>query len=363
MRLLIPLAALALLTGRLSADTALYVSVAGAKRIALYKINPDTGKLTHQADTATAGEPGALTVDPDKRFLFAAIRSAGKLSAFRIGAGGKLTPVNTVPAGADPAHIATDRSGRFLLTAYYVAAKVTVHAVGKDGALSKEPVQTVRTADKAHAIVPDPFNRFVFVPHTGPNAIFQFAFRPRTGKLTPGSVPRLKTPDKTGPRHLAFHPKKDIAYVVNEQGSSVTAYKLDTKSGTLTAVQTVPTLPRGYKGSNSTAEIKVHPTGKFLYASNRGHDSIACFALDKCGRLSALLHIPTEQTPRSFDLSPDGKFLYAAGESSGKVAGYRIDARTGGLKRLGAAYAVGKTPWWVLAVELPKPRTRGSRRF
>jgi 6-phosphogluconolactonase len=335
------------------ADTCLYVSIAGEQKIALYGLDPAEGKLTHKADVPTDGEPGALAGDPGRHFLFASLRSAGNLASFRIDrVTGNLTHVNTVPAGADPAYLATDRNGRFLLTAYYQAGKVTVHAVGKDGTLGDRPLQTVTTAEKAHAVVPDPSNRFAFVPHTGPNAIFQFTFDPNTGKLTASNPARLETPKDTGPRHLVFHPSKALAYVDNEQGSSVTAYALDTKAGTLKALQTESTLPKDFGAANACAEIKVHPSGKFLYASNRGHDSIACFALDDDGRLRATGQTPTERTPRSFDLDPSGTFLFAAGEGSGKVLTYRIDPKNGELNRL-ETYEVGKAPWWVMAVDLP----------
>jgi 6-phosphogluconolactonase len=357
-RFLIALAVL-ILASAARADTFVYVSVAAEKRIAVYHLDPESGKLTHRDDCKVDdGEPGALTVDPGKRFLLAAIRSTGKLASFRVDpATGRLTHLNTVPAGPDPAHLSTDRTGRYLLTAYYVDAKVTVHAIGKDGALGDRPLQSIATAEKAHAIVPDPSNRFVFVPHTGPDVIFQFTFDAATGRLTANSPAKLQTPGGSGPRHLAFHPSKPVAYVDNEQGGSVTAYALDGKAGTLKALQTVSTLPRDFKGTNACAEIKVHPSGRFAYVSNRGHDSIACFALDDDGKLSALGQTPTEKTPRSFDIDPSGKYLIAAGESSGKLAVYRIDPKTGELTRLATCEA-GKMPWWVLAVDLlpPKPR-------
>ena len=334
------------------ADTYVYVSVAGEKKIAVYHLDADQGTLAHKADVATDGEPGALTTDPQRRFLFASIRSAGNLAAFRIDrATGKLTHLNTVAAGPDPAHLATDRTGRFLLTAYYVAGKVTVHAIGKDGSLGDKPVQTVETAEKAHAVVPDPSNRFVFVPHTGPDAIFQFAFDDSKGRLTANEPAKLTTPKGTGPRHLVFHPARPVAYVADEQGGSVTAYALDKKGGTLKPLQTVSTLPKDFEGTNACAEIRAHPSGKFLYVSNRGHDSIAVFALDDDGKVSALGQEPTEKTPRSFDLDPAGKYLFAAGESSGKLVAYAVDGKGGRLKKL-ETYEVGKTPWWVLAVEL-----------
>jgi 6-phosphogluconolactonase len=163
----------------------------------------------------------------------------------------------------------------------------------------------------------------------------------------------VETPKKSGPRHLTFHPSKPIAYVANEQGSSVTAYDLDTKAGTLSPRQTMSTLPKDWQGVNACAEIKVQSSGRFLYVANRGHDSIAGFTLDDDGRMTPIGQTSTEKTPRSFDIDPSGKFLYAAGESSGKLATYKIDANTGSLKLVNTI-DVGKTPWWVLAVEMRK---------
>jgi 6-phosphogluconolactonase len=330
-----------------------FVSLAGNKRIAVYQADTKDGTLKHRSDVAIDGEPGALTADPGHHFLFASVRSAGKLAAFRIGRTGRLTLLNTVPAGADPAYLSTDKRGRFLLCAYYVAGKVTVHAIAADGSLGREPVQEVVTADKAHAVVLDPSNRFAFVPHTGPNAIFQFTFDARAGRLQAAAVPKVTTPPRTGPRHLVFHPSLAVTYVANEQGGSVTAYHFDADTGGLKPIQTVSTLPAGFKGENACAEVKVHPSGKFMYVSNRGHDSIACFTVEpRDGRLTPLDRVPTEKTPRSFDLHPGGRFLYTAGESSGRLAAYRIDRETGRLKRF-ATDRVGKQPWWVLAVRVP----------
>lgn len=353
MRLIASLALLVLASGAARADTFVYVSVAGDQRIAVYQMDA-AGKLTHRSNAKTDGEPGALVVDPQRRFLFVGMRSTGNLSAFRIDAKtGKLTHVNTVAAGADPAQISTDAEGRFLFCAYYIASKVTVHTIGKDGALSKGPWQSLPTADKAHAIVADSTGRFVFVPHTGSNFIYQFLLDAKTGELRPNpTAPRLATPPKTGPRHLVFHPaKKEIAFVDNEQGGSVTAYAVDAKAGTLQAVQTVSTLPADFKETNACAEIKIHPSGRLLYVANRGHDSIARFSVDETGKLTAAGRTPTEKTPRSFDLDPDGRFLFAAGESSGKLAAYRLDEKTGGLERF-ADYDVGPRLWWVLVVRI-----------
>jgi 6-phosphogluconolactonase len=360
MPLLLPLPVLA--------HDVLYVSVAGDKRIAIFSIDSSNGRLTHVADTLTGGEPGALTTDSTKRYLFAALCSTGELAAFRIEpTSGNLTHLNTVPAGADPAHISVDRGGKFLLTAYYVAGQVTVHAIGADGKLSEKPVQTVKTKEKAHAIVQDPNGWAVLVPHTGPNLIYAFWFHAASGEIARPTVGRevFETPKNTGPRHLVFHPTLEIrggvdadarvAYVGNEQGGSVTRYHaiLNPINWLLQPKQTVSTLPADFTGTNACAEIRLHPSNRFLYVSNRGHDSIARFRVDKdTGELTSLGQTPTEKTPRSFDLDASGKYLFAAGESSGKLATYRVDEESGALERI-APRDVGKMPWWVMSVRLP----------
>lgn len=337
------------------ADSYVYISVAGDKRIATYRMDEENGALTHVADFTTDGEPGATCVDPDRKFLFACIRSSGQLSAHRIDPeSGKLSLINTVSVGKDPAYVATDHTGRYLLSAYYFAGKVAVHEIAADGSLSEQPVQWVETADKAHAIVPDPMNRFVFVPHTGPNLIDQFHFNVINGHLTPNSVPQVVTAPEDEPRHFAIHPNLKFAYADNEHGSSVTAYEFDAASGRISPLQTLSTLPVDFRENNSCAHLELHPSGRFVYASNRGHNSIAGFAIDAdSGMLKLISQTKTEQTPRSFNIDPSGRFLYSAGQGSGKLVAYRIDDQSGTLERF-STYEVGSKPWWVLAVQTPQ---------
>ena len=194
----------------------------------------------------------------------------------------------------------------------------------------------------------DPSNRFVFVPHTRPNLIFQFTFDEKAGSLTPSSLPKVSTAENTGPRHLGFHPERPFVYFDNEQGSSVTAFKLDESDGTLTAFQTLSTLPRDFKGRNTCADLELTPCGRFLYAANRGHDSIAGFSVDAdTGKLTSIGQTATEKTPRSFNIDPGGRYLYAAGQASDRLASYRIDKKSGRLEPL-TIYSVGKRPSWVL---------------
>lgn len=334
-----------------NAKSFVYVSVAGENRIAVYELDETSGELTLQGSTEVSGGPGSLAVSPNQKFLFASIRSVGNLASFRLDAeSGSLTLLNEVSAGADPAYVAADKLGRFLLSAYYQAGKVAVHAIDEQGRIGNEAIQEIITDDKAHAVITDRANQFAFVPHTGPNAIFQFRFDVKTGKLAANEVAKVQRPPSTGPRHIWFHPTRDFAYVSDEQGSSITVYGFDETKGQLSPLQTVSTLPAGFDQPNSTADLEVHPLGRFVYVANRGHDSIARFQIDsELGTVTALGQTPTERTPRSFNIDPSGQFLIAAGQSSGKLATYRIDAKSGDLTLL-AAYETGDQPWWVLIV-------------
>jgi 6-phosphogluconolactonase len=350
-----PVLALFLLAGlamNLRADTFLYVSMAPEEKIQVYRLDPKDGKLTSVQVLGVKGTPGALAVDPQRKFLFASLRSTSTLASFRIDlAKGTLELLSDAPLskGENAVFVATDRSGRWLLSASYAAGKVVVHRLAGGGKIVAPSVQTLTTAKTAHALVSDPGGRFVFVPHVTPNAIYQFRFDDRVGKLTEAGKAEGGTKN-AGPRHLAFHPTQKLAFSSDEQGSSVTAYRFDPDTG-LKPVQTLSTLPAGFKGRNTTAEVKAHPGGKFVWVSNRGHDSLAGFAVGGDGKLSALGQTPVEKTPRSFDLDPDGRFAFVAGEGSGKLAVFRVNPDTGGLSRA-HTYPVGKSPSWVLAVKL-----------
>src|SRR5262245_4429286 len=337
----------------LPADTFLYVSMAPEQKIQVYRLDPKDGKLTAEEAVAVEGTPGALAVDPQKKFLFASLRSNSTLASFRIDpATGKLKPLNTVqlPKNENAAFVGTDRTGRWLLSASYMGGKVVVHEL-KDGMIQSPAVQTVETEKTAHCIAIDRGNRFVFVPHVAPNAVFQFRLDAGTGLLTDaGKAPGGK--EKAGPRHLAFHPTKDLAFTSDEQGSSITAYSYDPAAG-LKPLQTLSTLPKDFSGQNTTAEVKVHPSGKFVWVSNRGHDSLAGFAIDADGKLSPLGHTPTEKTPRSFEIDPSGRIALGAGEGSGKLAVFRIDQASGQLTRM-HTLDVGQSLTWVLAVKLDR---------
>jgi 6-phosphogluconolactonase len=333
--------------------TYLYVSLPGDSKIAIYLLDPDTGRLAHGEDMPLASGPGPLAAHPRNRCLYAGLRSTRQLASFAIDpASGRLAHLGSVPLISDPCCLSLDRRGRFLLSVYYGAGAAAVHRLDERGAALEHPAAWISTAPCAHSIFVDPANRFAFLPHVArTNAIWQFRFDEELGYLIPNPLLKVVPLPHTGPRHYVYHPSLPVVYFDNEQGSSVTAYHLDTTQGTLSPFQTLSTLPAGFSGENTCAQIRIHPSGRFLYASNRGHDSLACYALDPEGRLTSLGQQPTEQTPRDFNLDPQGRFLYAAGQASGRLAAYRLDQDSGQLTPI-ETYEVGKSPTWVLPLEL-----------
>jgi 6-phosphogluconolactonase len=348
----------------LPADTYLYVSMAPEQKIQVFRLDPKDGKLTAVEAVAVEGQPGSLAPltlpSPPggegrvRAFLFASLRTTSSLASFRLDpATGKLKHLSTAALGKgeNAAFVAPDRTGKWLISASYAAGKVVVHQIKADGTIQTPAVQTVETAKTAHCIAVDRDNRHVLVPHVTPNAVFQFQLDTATGKLTDRGKVQGGT-DKAGPRHLAFHPTGPLAFTSDESGNSITVYKYDSTAGLKPkAEQTLSTLPADFKDKNSTAEVKVHPSGKFVWVSNRGHDSLAGFAIDSTGKLTAIGQTPTEKTPRSFDIDPDGRFVFGAGEGSGKLAVFGVDLATGKLTRLHTV-DVGKSLSWVLAVKV-----------
>ena len=334
----------------------MYVSCQGDDKIVRFAMNPATGDLDLQEELKVSGGPAGIAVDPARRFVYIARRGEKTLSSFRIDQGsGALTMFGTVPLTTDPCWVSTDRAGRFLLAAYYEGRGVTIHRIGDDGALVDPPVQQLETARGAHCFQTDPSNRFAFVSHIagrGPNEIWQFRFDAATGQVTPNTPAKVVPSEPLGPRHYCFHPTKDLVYFSNEQGSSVTAYRFDRTAGTLTALQTVSTLPGGFSGQNSCSKIQITPSGRFLYAPNRGHNSIAGFAVDAAtGLLTSLGQTPSEPVPRAFALDPDARFLYSAGIDSGRLAAFRVNSDTGALEKL-RTYPVGARPMWVTIIKV-----------
>jgi 6-phosphogluconolactonase len=331
-----------------------YVTLQDDNKVAIWALDRDTGAFSLGEEVTIADGPAPLAMDPDQRHLYVGLRGSCQLASYRIDrATGSLTLLDKAALASDPCYFSTDRSGRFLLSAYYRAGHVAVHRIAEDGTVITPPIEWRATAAKAHCIQTDATNRYAFVPHVGEsNVIYQFEFDEGTGTLTPSTVPHVFAEAGLGPRHYCFHPTLDMVYFDNEQGCSVTAYRFDPAAGGLSAVQTLSTLPEGYQGENTCAQIHIDPLGRFLYAANRGHDSIACYAIDPAtGLLTSVGQQRTEKMPRAFNVDPQGTFLLAAGLESGRLASYRIDGRTGALSPLDS-YEVGQRPMWVLIAAL-----------
>jgi 6-phosphogluconolactonase len=327
-----------------------------SKGIYSAQLNPDTGALTALELAAPAVNPSFLALHPGGRFLYAANEvpefngeKSGSVSAFAIDpATRKLSPLNQQSSrGAGPCHLVVDKDGRHVLVANYSGGTVAVLPLGKDGRLAPASAFIQHTGSSvnprrqqephAHSINLDPANRFAFAADLGVDKVFSYRFDSRRGALAPNDPPHVALAPGSGPRHFAFRPDGRFAYVINELLSTITAFSYDARRGTLTEIQTVPTLPAGFTGNSTTAEVVVHPGGKFVYGSNRGHDSITVFAADRrTGKLTFVEHDPTQgKTPRNFAIAPGGRFLLAANQASDSVAVFGIDQATGALTPTG----------------------------
>ena len=335
----------------------LYVTV--GSHLAIYQLDSSSGDLSpkHKVELGKSGYAIATAVGEDRGDIrmYVGLNEGENhaIGSYRIDSTGVPTLIGHVGVEAMPCHLFPDRGGRFLLAAYYLGGMATVHPIEADGGLGEQVDKQV-TETAAHFISTDYSNQFAFVPHVaGANAIYQFLFDAGSGKLTPNpSVPRLACAEGLGPRHLALHPyMDDVIYADNEQGSSVTMYRLDKTSGTLDPIQTVSTLPEGGCEGNSNAQIQIHPKARSLYVTNRGHDSIAMFSIDAdTGQLTSLGQQPSVRVPRAIGMESEGNYLYAGGDESEQLITYRI-AESGALEQA-AAYELGGSANWVSILNL-----------
>jgi 6-phosphogluconolactonase len=253
--------------------------------------------------------------------------------------------------------VGVDASGRFVLVANYNGGNFSVLAVDAQGGLGAR-VSGAEQGDGAqtHQVVLDPSNQFLFVPNKGRSAVVQYRFDAQTGSVTPSTPAELELEPGAGTRHLAFHPTLPVAYIINELDDTVVAASFDRSSGTLTAMQTLSTLPAGADGGqNSCGEIQVAPSGRFVYGSNRGHDSIVIYSVDAAtGRLALVGHRDTGgDTPRSFHIEASGRLMLVANQGSDEVVSFRVDPDSGGLARLEAVSV--PSPAFVGVLYLPAP--------
>lgn len=360
MKSLLPLALLAALTATVTAaDLTFYLGTytrgSQSKGIYVGKLDGATGKLGPLELAAETSNPSFVALSPNGRNLYAVAEDGGGgVAAFAVGADGKLTKLNSQSAGgAGTCHVWVDATGRNVFAANYSGGSLAVFQTKPDGSLAERtafiqlegsgPNPKRQTKSYGHAIYTDPTNKFVYGCDLGSDQVWIFSLDAAKGTLAPANPPSAKVPPGGGPRHLAIHPNGRFAYANNEMGLSVTAFTRDATNGALTAVETVSTLPPGTPTEGfSTAEIFCHPSGKWLYVSNRGHDTIAVFAIGADGKLQFLEAAPAQvKVPRGFDIDPTGRWLITGGQNDHRIAVLAIDQQTGRLTFTGQTAEVG----------------------
>jgi len=350
-----------LLSGATGADKTMLVYIGTytgpqSKGIYVSRFDASTGSLSSPELAAETKNPSFLALHPNRRFLYAVgelsgsgADSGGAVSAFSINAKtGRLTLLNQQSSrGAGPCHLALDSKGKCLWVANYGSGSIAALPVEADGKLAEAGVfiqhegssvnPRRQAGPHAHFITADPANRFALTCDLGLDKVLVYRLGPGKASLVPNDPPSLSIKAGAGPRHLAFHPNGRFVYLINEMESTLTALTYDSKRGALEELQTVSTLPETFHGASSGAEVQLHPSGKFVYASNRGHDSIAVFATEaRTGKLTPLEHQLTGgKTPRHFTFDPSGHWLLAENQGSDNIVVFSVDSKSGRLKPTG----------------------------
>src|SRR5580658_4143054 len=342
--------------GQYIAYVGTYTAKTNSKGIYAFRFDPEKGQLTSIGVAAQTPDPSFLAVHPNGKYLYAVNEignfnggTSGAVSAFAIDAKtDSLTFLNQVPTrGAGPCYVSLDKTGAFVLVANYDSGSIASFPVHDDGSLGTTsgfvqhsgsgPNKERQEGPHAHWIGTSPDNRFALAVDLGLDQVIVYGFDSSKGIFTPMLSGFAKVKPGSGPRHLAFAPSGKFAYVLSEMESSVTVFSYQAKTGAMTSQQVISALPADYAGSNEAAEIAVHPSGRFLYTSNRGHDSIAVFAIDpKKGTLKSLGQVLTGgKTPRHFAIDPTGAYLLAENQESNNIVIFHIDPATGSLTPTG----------------------------
>jgi len=354
--------------GKVKGGEVIYVASIVEKTVTTFAVNPDSGELTKISSLQLPESPGAMDLSPSGKHVYVAMAGrdakTNKATAFvatlERQKDNTLTLSATAAIATRPPYIRADDSGQYLMMAHYASGEINVYRI-KDGIVTSEHLDYHKTEKTAHCVEMDPSGRFVYVPHTAPNAIYQYVLDAATGKLIPNTPPIVSGPDEGHqyhqPRHIAFHPSLSMAFTSNERGGGISAYSLNRKTGALKLKQTLSALPEGYTGGAAAADIRITPNGKFVYVSNRDleerephQDSIAAFSINRRGDLQRIGTYSAVWFPRSMTINQSGRFLYAAGQKSGTLISYAIDAKTGALQTL-KTYDVGDGAIWAMSAE------------
>jgi 6-phosphogluconolactonase len=332
-----------------------------SRGIYAFRFDDKTGELTPLGLKAETRNPSFLAASPDGRVLYAVNEvgdfngaKAGSITSYTVDAkSGTLTPLGVESTGgADPCHLQCDRTGKVVAAANYSGGNFAVLPIGPGGkpaastallgGTGSGPDQQRQQGPHAHQVVFDPSNRFLLEADLGLDKILVYRFDAASGKVTPNDPPSVSLVPGSGPRHLAFHPNGKFVFTINEMASTLTTLAWDGAKGGLTMLRSQSTLPAGFNGTSSTAELQIHPNGRFLYGSNRGHDSIAVFTIGTDGTLTPVEHESTRgKTPRHFTLDPTGRWLIAGNQGSGTLAVFAVDQSTGALSPAGGLAEVG----------------------
>ena len=322
------------------------------KGIYVYRMDQSSGAMELVSKATGIANPSYLAIDSTRRFLYAINelktyedRPSGTISAFAVDPRtGRLDFLNKrLTRGTDPCHVLVDKNGKYVFVANFMSGSICVLPVLEDGSLgeasgfiqhqgsSVDPIR--QRGPHAHSVTLDEANRFASVPDLGLDKLMVYKFDPDRGMLEPNAVPWIKVKPGAGPRHMAFHPSGKFAYLINELDCTVAALSYDGGRGTFKELQIVPTLPEGFHGRSACGDIQVSPSGGFVYASNRGHDSIVIYKIDqRSGELTHVDHAPTQgETPRHFGIDPAGRFLLVANQDTDTIVTFRIDPQTGNV--------------------------------
>jgi 6-phosphogluconolactonase len=332
------------------------VYVSGSHDIGIYRLDVAGATLLPLGKSDGGDAPSYLAFHPQGRALYAVNNdnNGGKVAAFSLErTNGALKALGSSSSmGRGPAHLSVDGAGRWVLVANYASSSdgvIAVLPILADGSVGPA-VSRDNFGHNAypHLIITDPANRFAFVPCKGRDMVVQLRFDSATGKLTRNNPDNVRTALGSGPRHLTFHPNGKLAFLINELDSTMTSFRYDAETGRLSEIHSVSTLPSGFRGKNTGADVHVHPSGRFVYGSNRGHDSIAIFAIDEAtGEMTALGHeMRTIKTPRNFHIDPAGKLMFVASQGADTITLFRIKD-DGLLEQAGAPIDVVAKPSFV----------------
>jgi 6-phosphogluconolactonase len=320
-------------------------------------LDAETGKLSAPDLACKTSKPSFIAIHPNGKYIYSVTEgNPGKLSAFAINPETKkLKLINqSISGGKGPCHVSVSDDGKTLLAANYGSGSISSTPINEDGSLGKTATiiqhkgssinQRRQKGPHAHSINLSPDNRFAYVADLGMDKIMIYKLDPKTSKLTKNDPPCFKTKPGAGPRHFTFHPNKRFAYLINELDNTIAALSYNSKDGKLTEIQTISTLPEDYKGETNTAEVKVHPNGKFLYGSNRGHDSIAIYKIDtESGKLTLIGFQSTDiKNPRHFNIDPSGKYCIVGNQDTNNILLFKVDQKTGLLIPTETSFSIGQ---------------------